>query len=333
VRPPRGGKLTPVGKVPGGSPVSSSATQVAESDPDGTQAAIDSGSVAHGGREGHAVIAGFGLGLRPAHYADLEAGVARVEWLEALSENYLVPGGKPLQVLDRLRESYPMVLHGVAMSIAGTEPLDRRYLEDLRRLAMRIEPAWISDHLCWTGVGGTFMHDLLPIPFSVESLSHVAQRVHAVQEILRRPLVLENVSTYVRASGDAMSEWEFLAALVHRTGCGLVLDVNNVYVNAVNHGFEPAHFIHGLPPSAVRQVHLGGHTVQGSMLIDSHDTDVCAEVWKLYEEAVAVLGPVPTMIERDDEIPPLAELVDELDLARAASRRVLDRVTPHDLAA
>jgi uncharacterized protein (UPF0276 family) len=306
---------------------------MARRDPDGTQAAFDIGSVARGEREGHPVITGFGLGLRPAHYAGLDAGAARVDWLEALTENYLVPGGKPLQVLDRLREKYPIVLHGVAMSIAGTDPLDRRYLEDLRRLALRIEPAWISDHLCWTGVGGALMHDLLPIPFTTESLAHVARRVHAVQEVLRRPLVLENVSTYVRARGDAMAEWEFLAALVHRTGCELLLDVNNVYVNAVNHGFDAAHFIHGLPPSAVRQVHLAGHSVQGSMLIDTHDAAVCAEVWKLYEEAVAVLGPVPTMIERDDDIPPLVDLLDELDIARATSRRALDRAAPHGLAA
>jgi uncharacterized protein (UPF0276 family) len=250
-----------------------------------------------------------------------------------LSENYLGPGGKPLDFLDRIRARYPMVMHGVALSIAGTDPLDARYLAALRALADRIEPAWISDHLCWTGVGAARLHDLLPVPFTEEALDHVARRVHAVQEALRRELVLENVSSYVAWPGGAMTEWDFIAGLVARTGCGVLLDVNNVYVSAVNHGFDPHEYLAAVPAAAVRQIHLAGHTIQGTKLVDTHDAAVRDEVWSLYEEAIALLGPRPTMIERDGNIPPLAELLDELDIARRLARRALDGGSGHALAA
>ena len=278
------------------------------------------------------MIRGFGLGLRPEHYRDFAQGTAAVDWLEILTENYLVPGGKPLDYLDRIRARYPVAMHGVSLSIAG-ESLDPEYLKQLEALARRVQPAWISDHLCWTGVGGRNLHDLLPIPFTIEALHHVAGRVGRVQDRLRRPLVLENVSSYVRMAEDEMTEWEFLRELVRRSGCELLLDVNNVYVNAVNHRFDARAFIDALPPQAVRQIHLAGHTDNGDHLVDTHDSPVCEAVWELYEHAVARFGPVPTMIERDDAIPPLAELVSELDIARRRAERALRSRTADALAA
>jgi len=278
------------------------------------------------------MIRGFGLGLRPEHYRDFAQGGPAVDWLEILTENYLVPGGKPLDYLDRIRARYPVAMHGVSLSIAG-ESLDPEYLKQLEALARRVQPAWISDHLCWTGVGGRNLHDLLPIPFTIEALHHVAGRVGRVQDRLRRPLVLENVSSYVRMAEDEMTEWEFLRELVRRSGCELLLDVNNVYVNAVNHGFDARAFIDALPPQAVRQIHLAGHTDNGDHLVDTHDSPVCEAVWELYEHAVARFGPVPTMIERDDAIPPLAELVSELDIARRRAERALRSRTADALAA
>ena len=278
------------------------------------------------------MIRGFGLGLRPEHYRDFAQGGPAVDWLEILTENYLVPGGKPLDYLDRIRARYPVAMHGVSLSIAG-ESLDPEYLKQLEALARRVQPAWISDHLCWTGVGGRNLHDLLPIPFTIEALHHVAGRVGRVQDRLRRPLVLENVSSYVRMAEDEMTEWEFLRELVRRSGCELLLDVNNVYVNAVNHRFDARAFIDALPPQAIRQIHLAGHTDNGDHLVDTHDSPVCEAVWELYEHAVARFGPVPTMIERDDAIPPLAELVSELDIARRRAERALLPRTADALAA
>jgi len=269
------------------------------------------------------MVEGFGLGLRPAHYREFAEGTPPVDWLEVLSENYLVPGGKPLEFLDRIRARYPMVMHGVALSIGGTDPLDLTYLRALRGLIDRVDPAWVSDHLCWTGVGGARLHDLMPLPFTEEALAHVASRVHAVQELLGRRLVLENVSSYYAFPSDEMTEWQFVSALVARTGCELLLDVNNVYVSSVNHGFDPFEYIAALPRAAIRQVHLAGHSREAGRLIDTHDRPVCAEVWSLYEWAIGELGPIPTMIERDGDVPPLAELLAELDIARQASARAL----------
>lgn len=278
------------------------------------------------------MIQGFGLGLRPEHYREFAAGGPEVDWLEILTENYLVPGGKPLDYLDRIRARYPVAMHGVSLSIAG-DSLDPEYLKQLEALARRVQPAWISDHLCWTGIGGRNLHDLLPIPFTGEALRHVADRVGRVQDRLRRPLVLENVSSYVRPGDDEMTEWEFLCALVRRSGCELLLDVNNVHVNAVNHGFDARAFIDGVPAAAVRQIHLAGHTDNGDHLVDTHDAPVCEAVWDLYEHAVARFGPVATMIERDDAIPPLAELLAELAIARRRAGRALERGAADALAA
>jgi len=263
---------------------------------------------------------GFGLGLRTDHYEAILAERPAVGFFEALTENYLVPGGKPLHYLERIRADYPLVLHGVSLSIGSTAPLDRTYLQDLKQLARRIEPAWISDHLCWTGVDGVNLHDLMPLPYTEEALAHLVPRIRAVQDILGRPLVLENVSSYVGYVASQMPEWEFLARLCAAADCRLLLDVNNVYVNSVNHGFDPDDFLRGVPPERVVQIHLAGHERQDRFIIDTHDAPVAPAVWELYRRTCSLIGPRPTMIERDANIPPLGELLDELDLARRLSR-------------
>jgi len=268
-------------------------------------------------------VTGFGLGLRTEHYAAFAEPQPGVDWLEVISENYLVPGGKPLHHLDRIRRDVPMVMHGVSMSIGSTDPLDLAYLRELKALADRIEPAWISDHLCWTGVDNHNLHDLLPLPYTEAALHHVVQRVQQVQDVLGRRLLLENVSSYVSFAGDEMSEWQFIAELAQRADCELLLDVNNVYVSSVNHGFDAKAFVDAMPRERVRQIHLAGHEDHGSYLVDTHDHPVCEAVWSLYAHTVQRLGPVPTMIERDDHIPPLAELLAELDQARAIQAQAL----------
>ncbi|MGD9920999.1 MAG: DUF692 domain-containing protein [Pseudorhodoplanes sp.] len=266
---------------------------------------------------------GFGLGLRAQHYSEILDGDPAIDWFEVISENYMVPGGKPLHMLDRIRARYPVVMHGVSMSIASTAPIDRGYLKALRQLADRVEPRWISDHLCWTGVHGRNLHDLLPIPYTREALDHVIARVQAVQDALGRALVLENVSTYVQFACSEMTEWEFLSELTRRSGCWLLFDVNNVYVSAFNHGYDPHRFIEGIPKDRVVQFHIAGHSHMETHIIDTHDHPVCPEVWALYEAAVRRFGPVSTMIERDDNIPPLAELVEEINTARDIAARAL----------
>lgn len=264
-------------------------------------------------------LQGFGLGLRTEHYPDFLAGgsaLAGVDWLEIISENYLVPGGKPLHHLDRIRADYPMVMHGVSMSLGGTDPLDSGYLRDLKALAARVQPAWLSDHLCWTGVNGHNLHDLLPLPMTEAALRHLAERIGRVQDSLGRRIAVENLSSYVRFAADEMAEHEFVAELLRRSDCLLLLDVNNVYVSSVNHGFDPRRYIDAMPADRVVQIHLAGHTEQDGWLIDTHDAPVCEAVWSLYRHALERLGPKPTMIERDDHIPPLAELLAEVAIAR-----------------
>ena len=268
-------------------------------------------------------ITGFGLGLRTEHYADFLETKPAVDWLEVISENYMVPGGKPLAMLDAIRRDHPMVMHGVSLSIGSTDALDLGYLRDLKALARRIEPAWISDHLCWTGVDHHNLHDLLPMPYTEAALDHLVARVAQVQEALGRRLLLENVSSYVSFKADEMSEWEFIAQLAKRADCELLLDVNNVYVSARNHGFDARGFIDAMPRERVRQIHLAGHEDHGTHVIDTHDHPVCDAVWELYAYAVQRLGAVPTMIERDDHIPPLAELLAELDHAREVQTAAL----------
>jgi uncharacterized protein (UPF0276 family) len=262
---------------------------------------------------------GFGLGLRPQHYQDILEGNPNVDWFEVISENYMVPGGQPLKMLDRIRARYPIVMHGVSLSIASTAPLNEGYLRDLKALAKRSEPVFISDHLCWTGVHGVNLHDLLPVPYTREALDHVAARVHHVQEYLGQAIALENVSSYVQFSHSEMSEWEFIAELTRRTGCWLVFDVNNVFVSAFNHDFDAYAFIAGVPKERIVQFHLAGHEHNMSHIIDTHDAIVCDEVWDLYRTALRHFGPVSAIIERDDHIPPLDELVAELDVARSVA--------------
>ena len=269
-------------------------------------------------------IQGFGLGLRVDHYRDFADGPAQpVDWLEILSDNYLVPGGKPLHFLDRIRADYPMVMHGVAMSIGSVDALDLGYLRDLRALAERIEPGWISDHLCWTGVDRANLHDLLPVPYTEAMLRHLLPRIDQAQEVLGRALVLENVSSYVSYAEDEMPEWEFIAELARRSGCQLLFDVNNVFVSSVNHGFDALRFVDAMPADRVVQIHLAGHEDHGELLIDTHDHPIRSEVHALYSYALERFGPVPTMIERDDRIPPLAELIAELEQVRLVARSAL----------
>ncbi|HEU4653901.1 MAG TPA: DUF692 domain-containing protein [Steroidobacteraceae bacterium] len=262
-------------------------------------------------------IEGFGLGLRPQHYEALLGELrGSVAWLEALTDNYLVPGGKPLHFLERLRADYPVVLHGVSLSIGSIDPLNLAYLDSVRTLADRTQAAWVSDHLCWTGVAGTNLHDLMPLPFTEECVRHVAARVEQVQDRLQRRLVLENVSSYVSFAQSEMTEWEFIREICERADCELLLDINNVYVSGINHKFDPLEYLRTIPRHRVRQFHLAGHRNLGTHLIDTHDEPVCEDVWNLYAHALALFGPVPTMIERDDNIPELPVLLAELDRAR-----------------
>ncbi|MCH9807740.1 MAG: DUF692 domain-containing protein [Alphaproteobacteria bacterium] len=266
---------------------------------------------------------GFGLGLRSEHYSEILDNRPPIDWFEILSENFMVPGGQPLKILDQIRASYPIVMHGVSLSIASTGEPNWDYLRSLKALAERVEPRWVSDHLCWTGVHGVNLHDLLPIPYTQEALGHICSRVQLVQEYLGRELVLENVSTYVDFAESEMPEWEFLSELTRRTGCWLLFDVNNVYVSARNHGYDPVRFLEGIPADRVVQFHLAGHSDMGDYIIDTHDHPVSDEVFELYRKALDRFGPVSTMIERDDNIPPLADLLEELERARRIAENVL----------
>ncbi len=265
---------------------------------------------------------GFGLGLRAQHYREILDGNPDIDWFEVISENYMVPGGQPLRMLDAIAERYPVVMHGVSLSIASTSPFDRDYLNNLKSLAGRVKPRWISDHLCWTGVHGVNLHDLLPVPYTEEALQHVVSRVEQVQDFLGRRMVIENVSSYIQYECSEMSEWEFVAELARRADCWLLLDVNNVFVSGVNHDFSTRRFLDTIPVDRVVQFHLAGHSEGETCLIDTHDQPVCEDVWQLYAKALERFGPVSTMIERDGNIPPLAELILELDRARAVASSV-----------
>jgi hypothetical protein len=266
---------------------------------------------------------GFGLGLRPQHYQEILDGAPDIDWFEYISENYMVPGGQPLKKLEQVAERYPMVQHGVSLSIASTQAFDMDYLRGLKALADRIRPKWVSDHLCWTGVHGVNLHDLLPIPYTEEALKHVVQRIDFVQNFLGRRIAIENVSTYVEFSHSEMDEWEFVAEMAKRADCWLLLDVNNVFVSGFNHRYDTHEFIASVPIERVVQFHLAGHSDNTTHLIDTHDAPIREEVWSLYEETVRRFGPISTMIERDDNIPPLEELLAELRHARAIAAGAL----------
>lgn len=265
---------------------------------------------------------GCGIGLRTEHYEPITREWPAIDWFEAITENFMDSGGRPLQILERVRARYPMALHGVSLSIGSTDPLNARYLERLKILVDRIEPAIVSDHLCWTGVDGENLHDLLPLPFTDEALRHVAGRVEQVQEFLGRKILLENVSSYVTYRHSVMPEWEFLTAVARRAGCGILLDLNNVYVNSVNHQFDPAEYVRKVPPELVGQFHLAGHTDMGKFLFDTHSKPVIEQVWNLYREALKLYGPISTLIEWDEDIPPLPRLLEEAGRAKA----ILDAV-------
>lgn len=266
---------------------------------------------------------GFGLGLRAEHYADILDGDPAIDWFEVISENYMVPGGQPLKMLDRIRQRWPVAMHGVSMSIASTAKPDLDYLNGLKALAERVEPRWISDHLCWTGVHGKNLHDLLPIPYTRESLDHVCDRIDLVQNVLGRALTLENVSTYVRFAEADMTEWEFISEMSRRSGCWLLFDVNNVYVSSFNHGYDPLDFLNGIPQDRVVQFHMAGHEHLGTHIIDTHDREVCADVWELYRHALKRFGAVSTIIERDADIPPLDEIMIEVEETRRIAAEAL----------
>ncbi|MEI6641091.1 MAG: DUF692 domain-containing protein [Novosphingobium sp.] len=266
-------------------------------------------------------LTGFGLGMRRPHYRSYVDGTAPVDFIEVISENFMIAGGKPLDTLMKARANYPLALHGVSMSIGSADGLRGDYLAELRRLVDMMEPAVVSDHLCWTRIDQFNSHDLLSLPYTEEALDAVCRNIDRAQEALGRRMLFENPSSYIAFPG-AMTEWEFLTAMTKRTGCGLLLDVNNIHVSAVNHGFAGEDYLAGVPMDAVGQIHLAGHVRGEHLLIDTHDQPVPDEVWALYRAATELAGPVPTMIERDDNIPELEELCAELDVARVISADV-----------
>jgi hypothetical protein len=268
---------------------------------------------------------GVGVGLRPVHYGEIferaHAGTLGVDWFEILSENYMVPGGKPLRMLADVCALRPVVLHGVSLNVGSVDALDARYLDELALLERRTAPRWLSDHLCWTGVGGHPLHDLIPLPYCDEAVRHVAERVRRVQDRLGRRIALENVSSYLAFARDEMSEHEFLVRVCEEADCGILLDINNVFVSAHNHGFDARAYLDAIPGERVFQIHLAGHSEAPPLLIDTHDHPVRDEVWQLYEHVLARIGPVSTSIEWDDLIPPFSQLLEEVERARKIVER------------
>jgi uncharacterized protein (UPF0276 family) len=266
---------------------------------------------------------GVGVGLRIPHYAEVLAQRPPVDFFEIISENFMVEGGKPLYHLNRVLESYPVVQHGVSLSIGSPSEPDRAYLTRLKALLRTVRSPWVSDHFCWCDAGGAHLHDLLPLPYTSATVQLVAERARRVQDFLEVPFALENTSSYLAYTGSSMPEWEFIAEVAERADIGLLLDVNNVYVSAFNHGFDPREFIRGVPHERVVQIHLAGHTHFGKYIIDTHSAPVIDPVWELYRETIALTGPVSTLIEWDDEIPSLGRLLEEAGRARALRDRAL----------
>ncbi len=271
---------------------------------------------------------GFGLGLRSEHYLDLIEHEHNVDWLEILSENYMIAGGKPLYYLDKIAERYPLVMHGVSLSIGSVDPLNQNYLQDLKKLTQRVKPKWISDHLCWTGTQGINLHDLMPLPYTEEALTHLVARITHVQDFLGQRILLENVSSYLTYQHSTISEWEFLRAVSQQSDCLILLDINNIHVSAHNHGFDPLTYLAAIPADRIQQIHLAGHLNKGDYSIDTHDHEIIDSVWDLYAESVKRFGHISTMIERDDDIPPLNTLLTELQKARDISAVALTQQQP-----
>ena len=259
---------------------------------------------------------GYGVGLRRQHYSHVLETRPQVDWFEVISENFMVAGGRALQVLEGVRENYPIAMHGVSLSIGSTDPLNRDYLRQLRELARRFEPAWISDHLCWTGVSGRNLHDLLPLPYTEEALRHVVARIRNVQDELGRKIIIENVSSYMAFADSTMTEWEFISAIAEEADCGILLDLNNIFVSAFNHCFDANEYLDAVPAERVVQYHLAGHSDHGAYLLDTHDHPVRDEVWALYARAARRFGEVSAIVEWDDNIPAFAELKHTADRAR-----------------
>ena len=256
-----------------------------------------------------------GLGLRPEHYQDFISRRQPVDWLEILSDNYLVPGGKPLHFLDEIRKDYPIAMHGVAMNLGSCDPIDFDYLRELRDLIKRVDPLIVSDHLCWTGINHRRLYDLLPLPYTEEAVLHVSERIRRVQDFLGRQITIENLSSYLEPNSP-MREWEFVNEIARLADCHLLVDVNNIYVSSRNHGFDPLKYLRGLDGLRVCQLHLAGHSDFGDYCIDTHDQPVCDAVWSLYTEALRLFGPVHTLLERDDLIPEIDVLLKEIQNAR-----------------
>jgi uncharacterized protein (UPF0276 family) len=266
---------------------------------------------------------GFGLGLRPDHYDEILSSNPPIDWFEIITENYLVPGGKPHHFLNQICERYPVVMHSVSMSIGSIDPIDFEYLQQIKFLSERIKPKWISDHLCWTGVHGKNMHDLLPLPYTEESIQHIVGRIQKIQDFFGQQILIENVSSYITYQQSQMTEWEFISEITNQADCRILLDLNNIYVSSVNHGFDPSTYLINVPKNRVSQFHLAGHSNMGDYIIDTHDQDIIDPVWNLYRKAIQHFGFVPTMIERDDNIPPLQSLVTELNYARTIAQNQL----------
>jgi hypothetical protein len=259
---------------------------------------------------------GWGVGLRRPHYAEILEHRPKMDWFEVTTENFMVDGGRPLAVLEGVRTNYPIVMHGVSLSIGSTDSLNRNYLDDLAKLVRRFDPAWISDHLCWTAVGGRNLHDLLPLPYTEEAVTHCAGRIRQVQELLGRRILVENISSYLQYRASHMTEAEFITAVAEEADCGILLDINNVYVNAFNHNFNSARYLDALPAERIVQFHLAGHRDCGAYLLDTHDSSVSAGVWELYDYALRRFGPITTLIEWDDRIPGFQELAAVATTAR-----------------
>lgn len=266
---------------------------------------------------------GVGVGFRLPHYARVLEERPAMDWFEIISENFMVEGGRAIENLDRLRARYRVLPHGVSLAVGSVEPLDDAYLVELKRLLDRIDPPWVSDHLCWGRAHGVHLHELLPLPHTREAIAHVVERVKRVQGFLERPLALENVSRYMTFRDDEMPEWEFVAEVSEKADCGLLIDCNNIYVSSRNHDFDPNAYVRAIPAERVVQIHLAGHTDKGKYVLDTHSDHVCDDVWELYRSAVLRTGPVSTLIEWDDEIPEWEVLAEEAEKARVVRAQVL----------
>lgn len=271
---------------------------------------------------------GVGVGIRPAHYAHVLAARPPMDWLEVISENFMVAGGRPLETLTRLRDAYRLVPHGVSLAVGSAEPLDEDHLGKLRVLVDRLDPPWVSDHLCWGRAPGVHLHDLLPMPYSREAVALVVERVKRVQGTLERPFALENVSSYMTFRASTMTEADFVNEVVLGADCGLLLDCNNVYVSARNHDFDAAAYIDAMPVDRVVQIHVSGHTDKGDYVLDTHAGRVADDVWALYRQAIGRCGAVTTLVEWDEDIPSWDVLSDEAALAREMRASVLGEAAP-----